>query len=55
MKDVENETDFLETYLDYTLTKVQCWLIHYTLKLDTIHSIVEEIVASSDVLVKKKL
>ena len=40
--------------MDYTLTKALCWLIHHTLKLGTIHSIVEEIVASCDVLVKKK-
>jgi len=50
MKDVEIESDFLKAQVTYTCIEVQCWLIHHTLKLDRINIIVEEIVASPDML-----
>jgi len=46
----ETESDFLRAQSECTCTKVKCWLIHHTLKLDMIYSFVEEIVASPDVL-----
>jgi len=49
------ECNSLEAYLNYTCTKVLCWLIQHTLKLDAVHSIIDINVNRSQFFRKKNI